>query len=304
MTNPANKLLVVDPSPTASAAIQDQFSRLGYKTFGSVSSQAAIEVVQKERPDVMIMNPNAFTGHLSAFVKTAQAFDTGYKKLKFFALTRLPYDPASLQAIAEPQVKVITVMMPMADVCRIIQGHVLGFANPINYRAGLFRMVLEASDEIFGFHLRENLTIDQGGYKKAYDLTGQVFASIALTGDFINGTLAISCDRPFGDALATAMLGTTTPLSDAEITDLYAEIINQMAGLLQGKMGEHNVRVTLGLPRALYGNQLQFVHPGANRLGQIGLTVSGNAVPSGLLSRLLGTAKGRTVIEFCFDGKG
>jgi chemotaxis protein CheX len=92
--------------------------------------------------------------------------------------------------------------------------------------------------------------------KTNFEMVGDISALIGISGEHLEGTVAISFDRDIGLSIIGRMLGCDPgSISDADLRDGVGEIVNMIAGNAKTSLAsEGDVQLRLTLPTVVTGS--------------------------------------------------
>jgi CheY-specific phosphatase CheX len=301
MADSAARLVVLGSERDVCSGLARAFTDAGFHVYAAEEAGAAAKLIRAKHPDVLVFSTDGVATEMSAFLAEAQSHGRG---LRVFTLADLPYDPKCQSAAAHGS-KLITHPLPIADVVKVVCLNLSSNARPLAMTAAISDIVRDALKEVLGFYLTAGLQIGNSEPKAGTKIAADILAVIPLTGTRHFGTVALCFENRFGRALAAGMLGdaeAAAAMSDHEIVEVVSETANQLAGGLQGRLIAGGLPVNIGLPKALSGKALAFVHPGLSQVATVRLdyAFAGRSRFARLLDRC-GWSKGHSTVEFCFD---
>lgn len=304
MQDPSSKLLIVEAQGDMLVVFRQALAAFGFTTYGVKTVAAALKLMGQMHFDVLIFDPTEVGDSQSELLDAVNKTKKAGKLTRTFALCHFPYDKTCQQVADHPDVKVISMPLAMNDILRAIQVNLSLMAPKPDYKADVSGIIQDAVAQMLGFYLNQNLVVKDAVVKRDDRVQGDYLAVIPMCGPQYLGTVAVSMDQEFCLAVARAMMGDTEgtqTFTEHETIDIVSELSNQLAGILQEKLLAKGYDVNIGMPHAIAGKNLRFIHPGRNQVAEVALMLKDRG---GFLQRVKSAFGSKTTIEFCFDEVG
>lgn len=153
------------------------------------------------------------------------------------------------------------------------------------YDVKVINAILSAIREVMESHLGTALEIQKPHLKGQDQETSAISAIISLTGNSVQGSMALVFDRPYLELLHHKMNAEFgIPVTDEGLYDLAGEMCNQVSGRVKINLAKLGLKILIGLPKVVVGK------------GYIVQTKTSNPA---LVIPFLADGK-RCLAEFCF----
>jgi len=127
-------------------------------------------------------------------------------------------------------------------------------ASKVTYDVRLINAVVSAVTEVLVHHLGQDFKTDPVFIKTESHDGHFATSMISLTGNGLQGSLALSFQKAFLEGLHSSIYaGLTSELSEDSLGDIAAEICNQVSGRIKIKLSKLGLKILIGLPELVTG---------------------------------------------------
>jgi len=251
------KVLLATNDAQAEVAIKAALERDGCEVISSNDGSHASYVIQNTPVDAAILQiklPSMSGLHLASVLRSRPGPARG--------ATFMLGDPSDQESIAKAK------QLGVADVFLrpyqpdVIAAKVAAKIKPSKtYDVRILNCFIDAATEIMHFYLGTQIEIGKASIKRDSRALGYVSGLISLVSNKIQGSLSITCDRPFITALARKVFqGQELMLDDAMISDLAGEMSNQICGKVKINLAKLGMTFHIGIPKVVLGEGHSISH--------------------------------------------
>lgn len=134
-------------------------------------------------------------------------------------------------------------------------------AKPRSYDVRILNCFLDATMEVFEFYFSVKPEMGKPTIKADRKATGYASGLIGFTGNGFQGSLSITAKKALTNALVHKMLPEVpSTIDDMMIADLIGELANQICGKVKINLSKIGVKVMIGLPKVVLGENHSIIH--------------------------------------------
>ncbi len=255
-------VLLVDGTQDTLAALNDALISADMKVRTSSDGSHAAGLIRSEKFDAIILDTKLPNMNGLQVASIARSSELNRKALLWIISSNMDdaaRDRAQKIGVHDIRLKPVN----PNEVADQLKKRLESIHRPLKYDVKVINAFVKAATDVFEYYFQKKPEMGKPGVRdfKATRPHAYVTGLISLQGAGFVGSMGLSVDAAFVRNLAAKIFqGQDVKLDNELISDITGEMCNQILGKVKFNFSELGVKITIGLPEVIIGENHQVIH--------------------------------------------
>jgi DNA-binding response OmpR family regulator len=268
MTNSAaaHKILIVDDEADIRILLAQAFESSGFKVTQSEDGARGLYMAESDKYSAILLDikmPKINGAELVARIRSGRI----NKGTPIFVVTGTSEMEDIKKVVALGVASVLMKPFEATDiVAKVTEKLTAKAPAKVEFAPAFVKACAFSVGEIAQFYLGAAPKVGKPAIKATSQTNGYASGIISFCqNNKVVGSLSLTIDRPFIDALAKSIFaGSTVEMNQDMIGDMTGEMCNQLVGRLKINLAKEQYYITIGLPEVIVGENHSVIHKSKN----------------------------------------
>lgn len=255
-------ILLVDGTKDTLTAMNDALTQMDLKVLTSTDGSHAAALIRSEKFDAIILDTKLPNMNGLQVASIARSSELNRKALLWIISSHID-DAARERAQKIGVHEIRSKPVNPHDVADQLKKRLESLHRPLKYDVKVINAFINAANDVFEYYFQKKPEMGKPYIRdfKSVRPNAYVTGLISLQGNGFVGSMGLSVDAPFVHNLAAKIFqGQEVKLDNELISDITGEMCNQILGKVKFNFSELGVKINIGLPEVIIGENHQVIH--------------------------------------------